>query len=389
MKDGLSQEDRRKRIDSVEPFMVIDHQVKSLIRQAVTLAGCIRYYTLTGKKEGDFSRFFDLTEDLDHRDGTIKYDGEMEPAKALLLTFLHQLHIRTGKFNNRWENYINWYMDQCLQILPQPSYPDSTWLTFTRNTSKPVLIRKQTGFTCREAKTSGPVIYRTTEPVAVTNVTIANLYALHFDRNPHIYPACLFHIPTALTMKNIGNGQETGELLFEDRINPEQTKPVGLSLSSPPILLLREGKRFISITFETEQETNPQTQHRRNLVRLLQNIEKESAPINRENAKEVLFLKIFSDIFYIEISTATGWTPVEKYVIRQRLISPENRQQGLTLSLELPEEFPSTSSCYEETHQQKSADPVIRLLLNRNAWLYPWSWLKDFLIARISIQVEV
>lgn len=242
MKDGLSQEDRRKRIDSVEPFMVIDHQVKSLIRQAVTLAGCIRYYTLTGKKEGDFSRFFDLTEDLDHRDGTIKYDGEMEPAKALLLTFLHQLHIRTGKFNNRWENYINWYMDQCLQILPQPSYPDSTWLTFTRNTSKPVLIRKQTGFTCREAKTSGPVIYRTTEPVAVTNVTIANLYALHFDRNPHIYPACLFHIPTALTMKNIGNGQETGELLFEDRINPEQTKPVGLSLSSPPHLVTQRRK---------------------------------------------------------------------------------------------------------------------------------------------------
>lgn len=388
MKDGLSQHDRYERIHSVKPFAVIDNDMESLLRRAETIAGFIRFYHLSGKEEGHFAPFFQLLEAFRNHDGTFEYNGETEPSKALLITFLQQLHEVTDRFNKRWEHFISWYLDDCLHVVANDACSDSTWLTFTKNTSGNLFIRKHTGFTFSEAESADRIIYRTTEPLLVTDVSIEKAFSLHFDRSKEIYPACLFNLPTALKMKNLLEERQTGELLFDELSNPKHTKPIGLCISSP-MLLLREGKRYVTLTFETEPALVRNYRHLRNLVRLFRKMQKVAAPISRKDAKDVLMVKVFCDIFYLEISTSEGWTPIEKYVVHQGSSSQSNSNFRLTVTFELHEHFPATDSCSTEIHQMSSGYPALRILLNRDTWLYPYSWLKDFMIARIHLHTEV
>lgn len=386
MKDGLSQHDRFNRVHSVKPFKVVDNEIDSLFRRAEVIAGCIRYYHLSGKEDGYFDTFFQHLQTFCEPGGEITSNEEVEPSKALLITFLRQLHDVTHRFNHRWENYISWYLNECLHVVSKDACPDGTWLSFTKNIPKNVLIQRNTGFVFDEAPDAA--IYRSTEPILVTNTVIEKAFSLHFDKSKSVYPACLFNLPTALKMKNLLEERQTEELLFDEQNNPKHTQPVGLCISSP-VLLLREGKRFVTIAFETEQTSIKNNSHRRNLVRLLHKLQQASAPISRKDAKEVLLVKVFSDIFHLEISSSEGWVPIEKYVIHQPASSPDHTTFQLMLTFELHEHFPETHSCQIEMHQMASAFPSLRILLNRDAWMYPYSWLKDFLIARIHLHTEV
>jgi len=385
MKDGLSRTDRLNRIDSVEAFSLIEDDLELLLQQAETIAGFIRYHNLSGQHEGYFDQFLESIKTIRKSTKEPIPTGETEPAQALLLTFIQQLREILTSFNNRWKKYLDWYLNDIVKVLPAPPCPDSTWITFNKNSPKPVFVRKGTGFTFDGTDPENKIFFRTLEPIKITDTVVDKAYSLHFDKNRHIYPASLFGIPTALRMKNLLNENKSTEVLFDDRVNPKQSQPIGLYISTP-MLLLREGKRFITFLFEPEQGKIKNRNHLRNLVYLLRKIQQDAAPISRKDAKEVLLVRVFSDIFYLEISTSYGWSPIEKYVIERSTESSHNR--NLMLQFELHEQFPETVACDIEKHRTESRFPALRILLNRNAWLYPYSWLKDFLIVKIEIRVE-
>lgn len=409
MTDGLSQEDRQQRAGSVKPFRVVDDDPASLLKQAGIIAGFIRFYNPQGKYDGYFDEVLRLagepgfqellkrygTPDQPETPGKIREDklrmlpdGNMEPSKALLITFIRQLCNRTHEFNKRWEKYISWYLNDVLKVTSVSACPDSAWVTLTKNIPKNVLLRKGTCFTFGEADTAHKVMFHTTDPIALTNATVDKAYSLYFDKNPGIYPASLFNIPTALKINDLLCERKTEELLFDEHVNPSHSQPVGLCISSPA-LLLREGKRFITLEFDAEQNGIRNRQHHRNLVKLLRQIQKEAAPVSRKDAKEVLLVKVFNDIFRLEISTPYGWTVIEKYVIKGFSEPAHNHIRKLVLKFELQEDFPETIPCDTERHRYESYYPAIKILLNHDAWLYPYAWLKEFLMVKINIRVDV
>lgn len=389
MKDGLSQDERYKRIHSVKPFTVVDDDPETLLKRAGMIAAFIRFYSPDGKHDGYFDQVLRLFDETGINDRETGRYGHIEPSKALLMTFIRQLSGIAEQFNKKWEHYISWYLNDVLKVASASACPDSTWITLTKNIPKNVYLKKGTAFTFDGADNEQKVMFHTTDPVLITNVTVEKAYSLHFDRNPGIYPASMFNVPTALKIKNLLHKRKTTELLFDEQVNPSDSHPVGLCISSP-VFLLREGKRFITMEFEAEQAAGTgNMRHRRNLVKLLRQIREDAAPISRKDAKEVLLVKVFSDIFHIEISTPDGWTVVDKYVIKGFSEPLHNQMRTLTLKFELQDDFPETLPCDKERHRYESYYPAIKILLNRDAWLYPYSWLKDFLVAGINIEVDV
>lgn len=103
-----------------------------------------------------------------------------------------------------------------------------------------------------------------------------------------------------------------------------------------------------------------------------------------EDIRQKIKTDIFKNLFYITISTATGWSKVNIFKVKD-----DDLYNHLILDFSLPEEFPSTTGCNQETHHFQSEYPAIQIRLNFDAWLYPYSWIHKLLVQRIIIHTSV
>ncbi|MDR3061991.1 MAG: hypothetical protein LBU57_07755 [Dysgonamonadaceae bacterium] len=389
MKDGLSQSDRQRRIDSVNPFSVVDNRMESLLRQAEVIAESIRYYDPEGSQKEYFDQFLTEIKKIMDNHGEVIFNGNMEPSQALLYTFLYQLHHITGLFNERWNDYASWYINDLLKISSPAPYPDNAWITFNKNSTGHVHIPKGTGFTFDEAGPENKIFYRTAESIYVTDASIVKAFSFHSEKNPDIYPAGSLHIPTALKMKDLLNDGKIKGMLFGENGNIGKKQSLGLSITSPS-LLLREGKRHVTIGFDIGQTGLGGMEYKRNIVRLAWKEAGKGGLTSWKKMKVLTLFRIFGDIFYLEISTPEGWKSIDKYSIEgDKSISGNKSNRTLILKFELRDNFPETTACRMETHGRESVFPTLRVYLNRNAWLFPYYWLREFLISGITIRTRV
>lgn len=375
--DGLSQKERVSRIERAKQCAVLDNSMESLLRQAEQIAGFIRYYNLNGVPEGSFDLFLqDLAEIRQKGVEHFIPDGNMEPAQALLYTFLRQLHETGMNFNNTWAAFLNWYIDSVLQVKAPRMRPDSAWIALKKHLTGNVTVPKGTRFTFGQADSENRILYRLMEDLTVSDITVEKLHTLYFEHHPHISPAKEFGCPTSLQVKDVLNDSGPGRMLFEPGRELALMQPLGLQISSPA-LLLREGKRIVSILFELEQIGISFAQKR--LLAELRKRVKEPDP-------DLLFLKLMNNIFFLEISTAAGWIGIYKYALQN---ASGEKGAGLVLKFELPEAFPGTVPCDSGMHGITTGFPVLSIKLNRDAWLFPYVWLKTLRIVRIAIDTRV
>lgn len=375
--DGLSQNERVLRIERAKQCAVLDTGMESLLRQAEEIARFIRYYNLNGLPGDSFVPFLrDLAEIRKKGAEHFIPDGNMEPAQALLYTFLRQLHETGMNFNNSWEAFLNWYIDSILQVKAPRTRPDSAWIALKKHITGNVTVPRGTRFTFGQADSESRILYRLMEDLTVSDITVEKLNTLYFEHHPHISPAKEFRYPTSLQVKDVLSDSGPGRMLFEPDREFAPMQPLGLQISSPA-LLLREGKRIVSVLFSFEQMEISFLQ-KRLLVGLRRRINVQDP--------DLLFLKLMNNIFFLEISTAAGWTQIPKYALQN---VSGRRGEGLVLKFELPETFPATVLCDPEVHGITTGFPVLSIKLNRDAWLFPYAWLKTLLIARIAIDTRV
>lgn len=383
MKDGLSQHDRIKRMEATGNFSAIDSRMSTLLQQAEDIAGCIRYYGPDNQPDGYFDELLENIKKMRlDSDSKAVLDGNMEPGQALLYVFLSQMHLLIERFNQRWKKYPEWYLNEISGVEPERHKPDYTWISFVKNTSREVWINKNTGFSYDKANPNNKVFYRLAEDMEVNNIGIHKILSVKFEKNTDIFPSNLFECPTGLKIEEVPNRCSTQVIPPVPKVwNPDKL-PLGLCICSPA-LLLREGKRFVTLLFKPEKTALNTIRRKRNIVALIQEIQKDRIdPISWKDAKEVGLLNLLSNIFHLEISTAGGWRPIEKNEV-------EIREQKLCVRFDLDEHFPGTMACNEQTHGIVSSYPILKLFLNHDSWLFPYVWLKEFLVRKIDIETRV
>ncbi|WP_165041461.1 baseplate J/gp47 family protein [Dysgonomonas sp. ZJ709] len=370
-RDGLSRDERMRRITSVNPFAVIDNSKDSLLNQTLEVARFIRYYDPQNVHAGYFDELLNEIKMLAESDSKPYFDGSMEPSQALLYTFLEQLHGTTELFNERWSNLARWYLNDFLGVLPLSTTPDNVWLSFLKDSSTSVILKKGTGFSFK-SNDKNLFTYRLTEDLEVHDIELVNAYSLFFERNKNILPAAHLGFITSLKIKDLLNDKSSREMMFGDDKNPVYAKALGLIISSPS-LLLREGKRYVTITFSPEDEKWLEQQGK-----ILKNLQ----PNLGDWTEEKILFELFNNVFYVTISTADRWLEIANYTVKKD-------GKNIVFKFILSEDFPATKGCEQDIHHFQSKYPALRIYPNFDAWLYPYSWLENFLLDKIIIETSV
>ncbi|MDR1679405.1 MAG: hypothetical protein LBR81_06450 [Prevotellaceae bacterium] len=357
---GLSQHNRKQRIAGGQGFAVIDSSAVSLWKQAKEIAAFIRYYNLNGEVDGYFDAFLQDWDDFAE-------DGNQEPSQALLYTFVQQLSHIAAQFNHRWSNYLHYYLNEVLQAEKRSAGSHKICLAFSKNSDRSIRLKKGTAFCAKE----NPAQYRLTDDSFISNASMENLFTVHFCKHPFILPAADLGFVTSLKVRRLSGENRRKKELFDDTSN-SHTKNFGFMLTSPS-LLLREGERTVCLqcVFEKNQDAEIFFQEQKER---LSGIHKQS--------QEIIEYQILNNIFYLQISTAAGWEKIPAYTNKR------DAESVLKLKFKLPEDFPSTAPCQSEIHGFSSAQPALKVYLNHDAWLYPYSWLKQLLLRKIIIQTE-
>lgn len=445
-RDGHSRKDRLDRLRVPGNFKMLDNDKAVMLEKLIQIAKWIHFYNEQNVPQEYFDSFLGELKALlksIHLKHSHEAIGKMEPSQALLLAFVENLQKVMERYNSRWNDFANWYLTEYLKVSPLSVKGDRVWLAFDKVTPGTITIEKGTGFNRKNAD-QNILTYRLEDELVVQDIEAISAYTVCFERNPYHYPAANLNFVTAIKTRNLLRDKPIADrkLIFDNEFSRE-TRAIGIRIAAPS-LVLREGKRVVNIYFEAEnrewlktlqaiepklvklellklkieklkyekQQLEKSDMHDPKMKERLKWVKHELSKLKLSHLKgdkllftrqELLKMKldnqemnrirrvrqtiranIFNNLFYITISTPTGWTNVTVFEVKK-----DTTRNRLILKLLLPEEFPSTSGCTEEVHRFVSEFPAIQIRLNFDAWLYPFSWIHKLSIQRILIRTKV
>lgn len=301
----------------------------------------------------------------------IRNCGKNDPSVALLDVFLRNYSEIIGRFNARWEEWPSFYYRRILHAHCRGILPDHTWLNFQKMPgAEPIVIPKGTGFIAGKNADGSLVYYQSEETITVSDIRLCKIRTFYPEKDQERYPAARLGFVTAVLGKelDVESGKKASRLFGGE---DSYFEPMGL-LAESPVFLLREGKRCVTLTF---QLTEKSTQY---LLQLITEIAE-----GQEESRNETEYKLLKDAFHLSISTEEGWSVIPEY-------TAAFRDEGfIVVNFRLNEEFPATQKAHTEVHGRTSAYPVFRIFMNREAWLFPYSWAIHLECKKLCMKVDV
>lgn len=301
----------------------------------------------------------------------IEICGKNDPALAVLKVFLQNYGEIAAQFNERWKEFPLFYFQKVLQAAYRKPLPDSTWLMLKKGVGRAdVAVDRNTAFIAGKNADNTLFCYRSNEDISVVSMELERVYSYLLERDEGRFPAARLGYVTAILHRNVEfDGPECPQMLFGGENS--WLEPVGLLVESP-MLLLREGCRNVSIAFCLTKDS----------VTFFRELVEEVAAGQLCESHEIVY-KLLNDAFYLEISTEEGWTVVPDYVLNYE------EEGRLRLVFRLQEDFPPTVPCCADKHGMKTGKPALRILMNREAWLFPYSWAGRIRFDEMTLRTEV
>ncbi len=331
-----------------------------------------------------------------------------DPAVALLIAFVDLFGRLKAKLNGFTRRHLDYYYDQVLKVRSLGAVPDSTYLVFEPAApEQEIWIPRGTAFVAGQDKDKRNILFASSEDLVVSDAHVEQLYTLYFNRDPNVSPERSIADERATGRDK---GWPTHAWTDEIEFNPKLVLTERDRLSSRPllgapkkatdfqyfadarlgfalasnVLLLREGRRNISVNLRFE--TTDLEDRMARLAATMHDADTEDAgSLHRSD----VFFKVFRNLFKIGITTAEGWYEVEQYLPTHG----QAKVQGdwLNISFELPLEAPPIEGYLADVHGEdyNTTEPVLRFVLNPNAYLYPYGLLRDLPLRAIRIDVAV
>lgn len=306
--------------------------------------------------------------------------GTTDPSFAVLIAFINNYRDIVNRFNERWQEYPRFYLQQVLQAIPREACPHRSWFLIEKdNNRNGITIPPNTCFITGIQENGQIIRYHTLEEHVVNNMQLSNVTGLVQEKNREKFPACRLKYVTAILRSNLSKSINNRPGLGDKQqpVQPEYS-PVGLMVESP-MLILREGVRVVTIQFGLTDNSCTEFQQ---LVKQTGEYTRETDAVHQ--TPELLQYKILNDAFYLELSTGSGWKQIPGYSL-----SFNNLTHKLQLVFKLDENFPGTCHCDKDAHGYETAHPALRILINREAWLFPYSWATRMEIDNVSVKVDV
>jgi len=313
------------------------------------------------------------------------------PHISLLVAFLRLMEVPQDNLNQIAEKYIEFYYKEILQETYKPSTFDQVYLSFKTNSNVTFSnIDENALFVGGKGDQGENILYKADEQLQVNKAEIMQLNTVFADISfisVRGYPKKLIsnvlykNIPLKNIIPSDTLKDKKGYSAFgenqSDRSLDERTMEnaeVGFALSSYN-LLLSEGLRGIAVDFFFTQESYG------TLLEYLSYIQ-----YGTEDAEEEVFVKSFVEAFVIYITSSKGWFKVDRYVVTKNA-----EKYQLTVKFDLLEHEPSVVGFDPQLHRGNYAidQPILKIILNNNSYVYPFSLMDKLVLERIQIEVDV
>ena len=298
------------------------------------------YFTMLGALS-------DIQDKFDYYTQQVENSGDMDASLALLLVFIRNYSEIIKEFNEKLQEWPNFYHKEILQVVPNDAVQDSTYLIITPNKEKTCdtfMLPAHTQFLAGTNDDGTDLFYKLEAKTYIVPAKIDNVHSV-------------FKIGNSIYMAPIPLSENNKTPLFDENNILNKQLEYGWMFVSHT-LVLAEGKRTITVSFIIKENNN------------ISEIELSRQIANQTNA------------FTLWTSGSEGWTNY-KYDL-----SYEANKLLLIFKFTINEEEDALSICQKNIHGIESKYPAIRILANNSIDLDEWTTQIQFSDLQIKIDVE-
>jgi len=278
LRDGTSQQQRLLKALLPSYVSVDERSMQDLVAFAATYGTQINYFDVNNTITGNWQSFF--------KDQVIDTEGQAtQPHYALFIAFLEIFRIAQDDLNTITQRHLDFYYRDVLRLEEKDAVPDQVFIIFKlAQQVASHLITEGTQLNAKKDATGVDLVYATTKDIVVNTTQVAELKALYYNKD---FDKRLYASPVADSADGLGKEIEGDEKKWETFGNPadpslpfnsplinRQQAEVGFAFATP-VLQMKEGHRFVSITLHFDSDPDIQTAELQDAFSVLFSGEKE------------------------------------------------------------------------------------------------------------------
>jgi len=332
-----------------------------------------------------------------------------EPHIGLYVTFLQLYRELSSNFNDYTAHHRSFFYDDVLRLRPKKAAPDKAILIFTVSEGIDyVSIPEDTLFPAGQSDDGTEIVFKTTSPLALNRAEITGIRTFLLGSNELYKPSGDYaeEFVTGVYVADRTGINFSGAkwpLLGEDQTGFQKQNRtmedalVGFALSSPAFFL-KDGVRSVKLQFHISADSYKKfVDYLKKIVRS----EKESDDTDEMEEVRGLLIRLFMDGFLLDYSSDEGWVEKPQFFIDIYEDSEEkhDKNEGLNnpsgaileVSFILQKGEPAVAGYNSDIHGMsfRKTNPVIRLRLNPDAHLFPYSVMQWLKITSLSCDIRV
>lgn len=305
----------------------------------------------------------------------IEQAGITDPALATVDTFLRNYIDIASGFNKIWERIPEFYIKHILNKMALPPRPDEAWLTVKkREDFHDIVIPAQTLFCAGINRDGSDFCYHSKEETTLTGIYLHSVSSVIFRQSELLVGDHIVRYVDNILQKEIEpDGKGEAVALFESTDKGAKGSSfvtTGMVIESP-MLLLEGGERDLFIELFLTEDS----------VLFFEEYVSSFTGLQNEFIDD--YYRLLEDAFYLEISTENGWENIPHYELKYK----KGENGRFVLHFRLGREFPSTAACNEK-HRCITGMPALRILINRKARIFPYSWARKIFFNKLKISCD-
>lgn len=316
------------------------------------------------------------------------------PGVALYIAFLRLYEYVQEDLNSITQKHLDYFYRDLLGLSPKGSEPDEVHVCFTlADHIESYDIQKGTHFVAGADEEGFNRIYEASDYLSVTKTKITDLASIYISKQDKVNVEDDYEFVSAIYRTPIQVSEKGG---FDFSLQPRPYHPfgeeqrniqqpsmiaalVGWAISSP-VLLLAEGRREISLSVSFQMKS---------LSSLISFLERYTQQQNI--SVESAYDKLFSKAFRISLTTEKGWYRVNEYRAYPPDWSTGTMKFTFLLNMGAPAIVPMNEAWENplEREMYNTQSPVMKIELENERSMYPYSYLMDLVVSEFAIGADV
>ncbi|MEM7106099.1 MAG: hypothetical protein AAF502_23405 [Bacteroidota bacterium] len=316
------------------------------------------------------------------------------PDMALMLAFLKLFGHLQHHMNSLTERHLEYYYKKVLALDVRHPVPDKIYVYFDpADHVETYLLKKGIQLMAEKTLEGITPLYEIDDDLLLTKTKIESLKTLFVSRNLNVVVGSTYRLvsniyaaPIADSKDGLGapfiKGKNQWPTFGEDQLNKIEEEQnmipaeTGFVISSP-MLFLEGGERQIDLSIVFEEAS----------MRIFRMLLVDICENNLIRWQDV-FSKVFRNCFIIQLSGEEGWINVDRYDVQpSEKITGKEIKLGFNLSASDPSVVPPNAELLGIPFESKY--PVLKITLNPEDASFVYSFIREFVVESVSIDVRV